>query len=752
MKGFNWTFLQVLKWVCRFLDLSFLACLALYIFFSGSGATTLLLPDFANFIRIVSLLTESIVIAGFPVRLLYYWKSGKKQEFIYLLISSGILALLFLISRKSGFSFLFMIGIFILGCAGTRDRQIWKTYVAANGCLLFFAVFSALSGFIVNLVYTGSDSIRSSWGISYPTDMASSVLFLVLFLWLAFGDKIPDFAMLIPAVGSLFNAYFIAHSLTSTICSALLVIFLLLHTLMQSLGRHDRLLRIGGRFLLVEFPLFAFFTFSLILSYLKKFPFALKADAIFHNRVALMTQAYQNYGFHIFGAPLPQNGNGFSTIGGTAYDFVDNSYALMLLRYGWLFFILVTVLWEYLLYRAIKTGQHRLVLVMGIIAVHALSEHHFPEINYNILLVMAFSSFSKSGNKGCAFFDQWRRISQFLVKHWLALLSIILVIAMIPFVLSWNRVLGLRLGMIGGGRMEYKAMIILTVELALAAFLVWSLDHLWQVRTVRRKKMRSIRQLLLLIGLIITMILFANLLIDQQVEREQAFIESDRNVLELLTDNASGPIYVQGRSEEYRRVYGSKIHSSVFDGDDLARSKNITVLVNLDDDSACFFSRDFLFAAVSPNRALYTNDKDAIQALKRAGYQLTNYYSAERSVDLASMAAACRLPFDRNGVAMTRPNQTLNAGWATDLRSGNYTAIFRLKTDCMSHSDQEAVCEIGIYDGGNAVNLASQTIRASQFDKSGEAVIEIPFATAGVRSASFYVLSRSDYQLTVRAI
>jgi hypothetical protein len=70
----------------------------------------------------------------------------------------------------------------------------------------------------------------------------------------------------------------------------------------------------------------------------------------------------------------------------------------------------------------------------------------------------------------------------------------------------------------------------------------------------------------------------------------------------------------------------------------------------------------------------------------------------------------------------------------------------------MSHSDQEAVCEIGIYDGGNALNLASQTIRASQFDKSGEAVIEIPFATAGVRSASFYVLSRSDYQLTVRAI
>lgn len=745
-------FLPALKWICHVVDLSLLVCLSLYIFCKAAVETTLFLPNLSNAIDIIRLVTEAIVFAGSPLRLFYYWRSAKKQKFITLLISIGIFALLAVISRQNGFSFLFMIGLFLPACAGIRDQRIWKAYLLANGCLLFFTLFSALSGFVVNLVHTGTDFIRSSWGIAYPTDMASSVLFFVLFFWLAFGDKIPDLVMLIPAVESLCNAYFIAHSLTSSICSILLIIFLFLHTLIQSLRRPDRLLKFGGRCLLAEFPVFSLFTFFLIRAYLKGSSFAMKADGIFHSRVSLMAQAYQNYGLHIFGAPLPQDGNGFSTIPGTVYNFVDNSYALMLLRYGWLFFILVTFLWEYLLYRAVQTHQRRLALVMGIIAVHALSEHHFPDINYNILLVMAFSAFPKKGDKGDDFLVQCRKIGKFLVRHWLALLSTVLIIALIPLVLSWNRVLGLRLGMIGGGRMEYKAMIVLAVELAFASFLVWSLDHLWNVRKVTRKRRRSIRQFFLFVGLIIAMTLSANLLIDQQVERDRILIESDRNAMKVLTENASGPIYVQGRSEEYRRVYGSKIHSSVFDGDDLARCKNITVLVNYDDDSACFINQGFLFTVVSSGHALYTNDESAIQALEGAGYLLTNYYSAERSVDLSAMAAACRLPFDQNGVTMTGPDQALNAGWATDLRGGNYTAVFHLKSECTSRSDQDQVCEIGIYNGGIAANQADQTIMASQFDENGEAVIEIPFSTAGIRSASFFVLSRSDYKLNVKSI
>ena len=49
------------------------------------------------------------------------------------------------------------------------------------------------------------------------------------------------------------------------------------------------------------------------------------------------------------------------------------------------------VLWVLMTRKAVKTGHWRLAFGLALIALHSFSEHHFPEVNYNILVILPFS-------------------------------------------------------------------------------------------------------------------------------------------------------------------------------------------------------------------------------------------------------------------------------------------------------------------------------------------------------------------------
>lgn len=72
--------------------------------------------------------------------------------------------------------------------------------------------------------------------------------------------------------------------------------------------------------------------------------------------------------------------------------YIDISYLLILIRYGFVLFALLPFSWGYTLVQAEKTNI-RLVMIMLILCFHALSEHHFIEMNYNIALVLPFAAF-----------------------------------------------------------------------------------------------------------------------------------------------------------------------------------------------------------------------------------------------------------------------------------------------------------------------------------------------------------------------
>ena len=229
-------------------------------------------------------------------------------------------------------------------------------------------------------------------GIAYPTDFAAWVLYMVLFMWLAF-PRMPDAAMVPLCVVSFFAAY-VAISETSMLCTSLLALMVAYRVferrVIEAKGRLRFLKSLVSLAALGAFPALACLTWFLLAAYGRGYGFAVRLNSLLSTRLALAYQAYRQYGFRAFGAPLTQISSGGTTDWPADYNFVDSTYALIVLRYGFVCFFAICLLWVFLAWRGVKGGQRRMVLGMLLIAAHSFSEHHFPDVNYNILLVLPF--------------------------------------------------------------------------------------------------------------------------------------------------------------------------------------------------------------------------------------------------------------------------------------------------------------------------------------------------------------------------
>lgn len=69
-------------------------------------------------------------------------------------------------------------------------------------------------------------------------------------------------------------------------------------------------------------------------------------------------------------------------------------------EYGGVYLLAMCVLWTWTTVKAIRGGNRKLALAMGVIAFHSVMEHHFTEVNYNILAVMPLAVYAAQAGAG----------------------------------------------------------------------------------------------------------------------------------------------------------------------------------------------------------------------------------------------------------------------------------------------------------------------------------------------------------------
>ncbi len=328
----------------------------------------------------IVLLGLMMLVAGMRVLLI-----GFKNRKVWIgaalcLVYGGV----YYVVRDSNFLFL---AACTMGFLEIDYQKIIRTYLLAVGTTLVIVVATAMAGWIENLTFEKNGHTRYSMGTIYPTDFASLVLFLLLYLWVAL-KKIPDWVLLVLPVISFVIAWKMTYSVTSMVCSVMFVVIILYHVLDQRvLVKHPRLRAASDWVTALVVVVFAGTMIYLLFLYTDGGTWLQRVDEMLSHRLKIANNGLYTYGVHPFGNRFELIGAGRTTGGWIAtYNFIDCSYHLILIRYGYILLVAVLTIWVFEIRLAQKTDDRRLALVLTLIAIHSISEHHLIEMHYSIAM------------------------------------------------------------------------------------------------------------------------------------------------------------------------------------------------------------------------------------------------------------------------------------------------------------------------------------------------------------------------------
>ena len=670
-------------------------------------------------------------------------------------IKTGLLALtavsFFLAYRTGRELFLLMIPVLTAGTVGVDYRRILKVYVAAVGSFLAITILCAFTGVIPNIVYAGSGRFRSSWGIAYPTDLASLVLFFVMMLWLAWKDM-PDGLAMLTALLALWISLSITESRTSAMSGLLFLMMILCRLIICRAGfRKKRVSKAdkGIQILLVfSFILFAAVFWGVLVLFVRESQSAIVFDRVFSGRLAMTSMVLHDQGISAFGSNYPQVGLGGTTIQARTYYFLDSSYAMLLIRYGWVLSVITTVIWTGLGMRAYRAGDRKLLCVMTVIAFHALSEHHFLDIQYNVLLMLSFAMIPLQKDP----IARENRITERIREKWAAICcgAVLLFTSVLAAPPGLNRLRTVfDIWGTDSSWGEIRA-ILWCAALLLAAGTAAGILCLLALRLQKCQTMS--REALAVLALSLT-VLIGMIMTDSHTIRladeSGPIVPEKAEALERILDSASGKVVVIEKPELIHLHY-PQISRSIWYGQDLAREKRTSVVVNLGEDNIAFSKKGFQFTQISPDEAIFSNDPSAIMGLTEAGYEWADYDDAVREVDLKELAKFNGLDVTEQGSIVLKNGKRLNHGPYLDVYTGTYQVTFDLKSDTGTELG-EPLCSVYVVtlDGKS---LAENTIEAENLNPDGTCSVDVAFKTTDIRYLQFPVFPAAGQNIEVTGI
>ena len=715
----------------RVLSSVFLALSTLYVFFFYSTSTTFFLPYPPKFEKILFFVMLVVAAARLPF-------VGLKRKEVW--IGIGLAAIYAAVYLKTDYIFILFLGLLVVGFTGMDYRRVLKVHALVLGAAFAATVLAALIGVITNLMYIKA-GLRSSWGICYPTDFATQAFMWTLLAWVAW-KKLPNPAMLLIGGASLFLSWCIARSTTSTVCGLLLIAAILYETLERRVLSRRKGLRWISRgvdgLLTAAMPLMALAMFALMFSYAKGIGFGIRVNDLMSDRLRLAVEAWREHGLHPFGTPFEMIGYGFYAIPGPTYNYVDSSYPALLIRYGWVLTIALIACWVWMTRKAIRCGDRRLALVLGIIAVHCFSEQHLVEVKNNLLVVLPCAAFLADSTP--VNLREQRRSN--LAAAIVAAVVGVLLGLFLPRALTVLRTAAAVKDILGEGLTGWAVLAVLVLLLALSCGVVIGLYRI--VRTLlTHDKMNGKAALtaalctVLLCGFGIWVSRAAGALSPE----DAALVKADAGAVEVITKSATGKVYSDVLPEAYVRRYRG-ISPSVLCGEDLARHRGSTVIADANREYNLFIRSGFLYAQISDAHGVYTDDPSVAAALEAAGYRLAGYFNSPVEVDLAQQALLNNLTYEPDrGVLLDGPLTSISQGPYLDVRSGKYTASYTLRLTEKASREPGNACSLRVYAYYGTRQLAERTVPIEAFDAKGRVTIDVPFELEDSQGVEFLVFA-----------
>ena len=679
-------------------------------------------------------ISENLLIITGTVRLiagLYgEWKNAgttrERKRILYKgMISIVTLTPCIIVSRRFGYEFLPYIVLIAFCLYGLEPERVLKAFAICVGIALVITVLCALSGAITNYLYPGygrRGRIRGAYGIGYPTDFASYCVYLFLFCWCIQKKRGKVYTGLYACLALIiaYMLYTYPHSETSTVISLLTAAVIVYDAVTENRIRGGKkagwIIRTTDALATWVFPILTLVVWGLVILYGSGIGPMEQINGLLSDRLNLVWAAFQKYGIQAFGAWTPQSGWGGGLIKTQAYEFLDSTYALLPIRYGWVITLAAGALWVWMTRRAIRTGHRRIGYAMAIIALHSFSEHHFPEMNYNLLLAMPLCTFGMRS-------EATREPERIRVRSWIAgAAGVATVLLLLPRALSWARCLFAAEGWTGGGDRSVKAALFWLASIGLVVLFQLFLKRLPGEIRRQEKPTRNI-----LAGLVIVCCVFAALWlgtndrITAEAAAYDARMEEERPVIEAVLEAATEPVYAGEQTEElYKRKYGG-ISDRIFSAEEIARSGKGSVLLEHDNEGYPLMFNGAQYSELSPYTGLFTYDRALVEKMSGEGYAFHSYYSAERE--------AGEEPIDQYG--------------------GDYLVTFELELTGIDAEDDanHEICDIKAFAMQGEELLAEKTLYEEDFGGDGLLNAELEYSTGNTRGVEYRVEIRDGVEI-----
>ena len=274
----------------------------------------------------------------------------------------------------------------VLGSKDISFQKLLRIYLLVTGTIVLLAFLSSLIGVIENLQYqTANRGIRNSFGIVFVTDFAAHIFYLTVAYFCLKGPDIRWYH----CIGAAVIAYLVYHycnARVDTVSILLTGILYGIHILLEHTRYAfprwkqfwNKTWQGLGPFLM---PTFAGFSIMVTAFYKEENRLLAWINEISSNRLDLGLRGIKDYGITLFGQSIEMIGGGGTTEQTSEYFFVYCSYMHILLRYGFVFTVMLIGIYVVCCYK--HRNNLYFLFAISLVALNCIIAHHIIELAYN---------------------------------------------------------------------------------------------------------------------------------------------------------------------------------------------------------------------------------------------------------------------------------------------------------------------------------------------------------------------------------
>jgi len=606
----------------------------------------------------------------------------------------------------SHFNYGRVVKVFFLLALGSVEidyRSLLKHISIFSFAILFLEYIASFAGLIYNTGDVSSRRITAILGTINSSDAASWILFAAIALFVAGG--LPTYVSFVVLLICHLLSKFYFSSDTSTYASLVLMLLILYGFLEEKFSDNNPVFKVIKKIInivaVVLTPVLTAFIVIFVVLYNNGNAFAYKIDDLIHKRLVYAAAIYNDSGIGLWGTwGYNVYGEAFTT--DLTYTYLDDSYINLLVNYGIIFTVIVLSCWIYMIVKAIKTDNRRLVFATIALSLHSFEEGHFLDDFFsNYLVLIPFYSAWIVPDKLLNFKKPVVNI-KFIKKAVLIIEAVIVYLLLFTPAVSRSRTFM----EISGLDDEYAFSFPVMLAIGLVFGFAFIFTYICYKLLDKNKNRIVIVLCAAYVLAVFAVYVITGSILKNYSEQYKERLFADTQAINLITEAATEPVYADVLPEIYYNEFEG-IKRSLYSGHDLARTGTSTIIVDSTDTRQMkMMRRGWLYAQLTDTTSVYTNDKSVETALVDAGYHLAGYYYTENEVNVSEKYFA-QVNIDKDKVT--------------------FSGTIKLKGDKKPWADRICVINASNEDG----SMGSVNISAKDLDENNEIDFVATFATNG---------------------